>query len=70
VRCSMVIGHVALWHCSWRYTARLGKPPREALSSLSGACADGWHGDGCRFKFQSNLVWDSIKSMSNFCFQF
>jgi hypothetical protein len=23
-----------------------------------------------RFKFQSNLVWDSIKSMSNFCFQF
>jgi hypothetical protein len=23
-----------------------------------------------RFKFQSNLVWDSIKSISNFCFQF
>jgi hypothetical protein len=23
-----------------------------------------------RFKFQSNLVWISIKSMSNFCFQF
>jgi hypothetical protein len=21
-----------------------------------------------RFKFQSNLVWDSIKSISNFCF--
>jgi hypothetical protein len=25
---------------------------------------------GYRFKFQSNLVWDSIKSISNFCFQF
>jgi hypothetical protein len=23
-----------------------------------------------RFKLQSNLVWDSIKSISNFCFQF
>jgi hypothetical protein len=23
-----------------------------------------------RFKFQSNLVWDSIRSISNFCFQF
>ena len=23
-----------------------------------------------RFKFQSNLVWDSIKPISNFCFQF
>ena len=23
-----------------------------------------------RFKFQSNFVWDSIKSISNFCFQF
>jgi hypothetical protein len=23
-----------------------------------------------RFEFQSNLVWDSIKSISNFCFQF
>jgi hypothetical protein len=23
-----------------------------------------------RFKFQSNLFWDSIKSISNFCFQF
>jgi hypothetical protein len=23
-----------------------------------------------RFNFQSNLIWDSIKSISNFCFEF
>jgi hypothetical protein len=23
-----------------------------------------------RFKFQSNLIWDSIKPISNFCFRF
>jgi hypothetical protein len=28
-------GHAALWYCSWGYTARLGGPPREALSTVA-----------------------------------
>jgi hypothetical protein len=43
--CSVVAGHAALWYCSGGYTARLGGPPREALSTPShcGACAEGRH---------------------------
>jgi hypothetical protein len=40
--------------------------PRHARSRCSGHVRFGRY----RFKFQSNLVWDSIKPISNFCFQF
>jgi hypothetical protein len=28
-------GHVALWYCSWGYTARLGGPPHELLYTVA-----------------------------------
>jgi hypothetical protein len=72
---------VAPWHQLSQRRSTLLRPGQGHLPPRKHRAVAPWRGRTCggsgrcqfsryRFKFRSNLVWDSMKPISNFCFQF